>query len=312
MSELEHIDLWPGTPEWSQRLAAIITRRHDDALTGGDTRPEGMRLSTACPIRRVKALWEPRLRFKLHPRLACRGFAAEDLAEAAGILDDCELQVRLPWGPGGVFSSAWDGVHRDGQRKSLKSVSKDDAKAKPSRDNQRQDARMLVAEGAAVGSTVETWMLNMSYLEAVGPVVYTLTEEDAVEAAANVGGSLHAWTLAADHFEKGQQPAWWDDEEQWVDLFGIECCCGGCIQRVALDGNAAIEARITRYHAACQRERDAKEEKEDLRDALVSAAGDLLHGSDVRKVMAHTRPYTIAQTKAGQWRITERKEEVVA
>jgi hypothetical protein len=299
-AEIQTIPLWPLTPPQAQRLIDTAARRQIEADLGLGDRPGGMRLSTPCPTRRVKAVHDARLRFTLDPALARRGFLAEDLMEAAGLLDDCELQVELPWGDGS--SSAWDAIRADGTPVSIKSVSRDERGGKPTSANRAQDLRMLAADPQR-GTRVEVWMVNMGRMEATGPHWHEFTPEEILAEQSEMAAVITAARVAAALDHEAAMVDWWDDAEWWLKM-GLECTCGGCFPREAFDANAAIERHVTTWAVMSERIADAKQMQDAARTAMTAAA-DLL---GVDHVHAHTRAVTLKKTKAGVWRVTARAE----
>lgn len=313
--EITTRELWPLSPAHAARLVSIARRREADAATGGATRPPGMRLSTACAMRRVKALHEERLRFTLDPGLARRGFFAEDLFEAVMCAPgepfaDADLQVPVAWG-GGAGTTAWDLVHGVDPI-SLKSIARGDS-TKPTSENLRQDERMMVAAGTGPGASVSTYMVDVGTLTVTGPYVHTLTEDRWKE----VGRELSSCCDAVREAKKATDPTlllWWNDEDAWRDMFGIECCCGACVLRDTLDGNRHVEATIFRYDNLRKQIADLEEQIAPLERKLKWVAAEQLVGAEPgpRKISAYTQPWDIAFNKHGTPSIRRRKEMAVS
>lgn len=286
---MNRIPLWPLSAVQLERLAHATERR----ASLPQDRPAGMRLSTGCPVRRVKACFDERLRVTINPRHAVRGYFAEDLAEAAGLLEGCELQVTIAWGGG--HESAWDAIDASGTPVSLKSTTRSDAT--PTTANREQDLRMLAADPSR-GDTVIVWIIDMGLLEARGPYEHRFAQSE-LDAEAETMRKVVEYYDMVRAFPGGTQVAAWDDPDVWE--FG--CTCGGCFRRERFDANGAIERSIHRYWVGKQQEKAAKQLQADAREQLIAAAELLGHD----RVRCYTAPLDISRGKRG-WAIREYTE----
>lgn len=309
--EITTTPLWPLTPVQAQRLVDIARRRELDAATGGDTRPPGLRLSTPCATKRVKSEHEQRLRFTLDPGLARRGFFAEDLFEAVMCAPGAEfeganVQVPVVWG-GGAGTTAWD-LTLDARPISLKSIARGDS-ATPTAENLEQDDRMMTGAGMKPGAYVDTYMVNTGTLTVTGPFRHTLTEDRHAACLAELKGCIDAQREAS-RVDDPTRLAWWNDEDAWLEIFGLECTCGSCTLRPTLDGNRHVEGVIHRYDNVRGQIADLEEQLAPLERKLKWVAAEQLFdaGEGARKIDAYTKSWTVAFNKNGTPSIRRRKE----
>lgn len=148
------------------------------------------------------------------------------------------------------------------------------------------------------GTRVEVWMIDTSRLEARGPYWHEFTQDELAKARAElraVDDAHHHYTTNTDG---------WDDPTHWMREYALECTCGGCFPRAAIDANATIERHVHTYWVMRQRIADAKEQQDAARAAMLAAA-DLL---GVERIDAYTQPLRLSKGKRG-WTIRERAED---
>lgn len=275
MTDLVTIDLH-GIFRTTRQLAKLHeiqrARLAERSITGG-ARPHGMRLSTADPIRRVKAAFDPFWNVRLDEGMSERGYLAEDLTEVALFHGEYAVlggksyaaQVPVQWSEHG--QTAHDFVvfdHLAGDYViSIKSSIND---TKPSKANLDQERRMLALGGYPAGTTWGTWMVNPSTLRAVGPHEETLTQEDIDAAKAEFSRVTTAYNYFAAKESPTDDPAW-NDSSAWWEMFGLRST-SGAFRFDTLDASAPIEKRARGFVNA-RRARKAAELAEETAKKLI-------------------------------------------
>lgn len=229
-------------------------RLDERMLTSGD-RPAGMRLSTADPVRRVKAALDPFWNLHIDDGIATRGHMLEDFLEVALLHGEYaplagklySSQVPIVWHEHGA--SAFDfvvlGVEGSDRVVSCKSSIKS---SKPSSANIAQERRMMSLAGYPAGSVFEVWVINPSTMRATGPRVYTLDQEHIDDARLERDRVSKAYA----HFAAMREPIRcdeWNDAEAWRRMFGLRST-SGAFRYPQLDASAAIEKRVRSFMRA--------------------------------------------------------------
>lgn len=267
-------------------------------------RPMGLRLSTACPVRRIREFYDDRYRLPLDAGYLERGFEMESrfLACVPTIIHPHAWQQPITWDAG---TSAWDGGRAtyDTIPVSLKSAV---GKLKPSTDNTRQDERMLVADGAGPGAAVDTYMLDPSHLTAFGPIRHVLTEERYSETKLELVRVHDAMTHIAEDITAADKRM--NDGTWWHDVHSLACTCGGCTKHDnTVDADHPLEQLAMRYDLTKAGETHAAAATMRVREQLIEAATIRLQ---VDPAASHVKTYmpafTITRNKRGVWSIRRR------
>jgi hypothetical protein len=290
-------------PKQLAKLHEIQMERCEErAITGGD-RPQGMRLSCADPIRRVKSALDPFWAFNLDDGLAERGYMIEDLAEV-GLLHGeyaplsgkaYEAQHAIQWHEHGVTAldflvESVEGSDRPVSIKSKDPKGKRIEDCKPSAENASQERRMLALGGYPAGTIFEIWMGDPGTLRLVGPYEYTLEQEHIDDARRELAGVSDAYR----HFTAFDQPSIepeWNDPEWWRGL-GLEST-SGAFRFTTLDASGAIEARNRGFLRAREAAAAATRELDAAKDAIrvhveEQIAAAVAAGEQVKSVAAYS------------------------
>jgi hypothetical protein len=278
MSDLQTLDLFRihenrAQLETLHRLQ--LDRADERAITGGD-RPDGMRLSTADPVRRVKAAFDPFWRIPFDEGMGARGHLLEDYLEVAlfhsqGIYAGNEYasQVPIQWHAHG--RSAFDFVMRDAATDERRVVSCKSSigGGKPTAANVDQERRMMALAGFDAGSEFEVWVIDPGTFRAVGPYEYTMNEDDLLAVGVETSGVARAhrhWSQLNLEEDVTLAPEW-NDPDYWQLAFGLTST-SGAFRYDTLDASGAIEKRNRLYLAARRRAAEAKAEA-DAAKALI-------------------------------------------
>jgi hypothetical protein len=278
MSDLQTLDLFRihenrAQLETLHRLQ--LDRADERAITGGD-RPDGMRLSTADPVRRVKAAFDPFWRIPFDEGVGARGHLLEDYLEVAlfhsqGIYagNPYASQVPIQWHAHG--RSAFDFVmcDRDSEARRVVSCKSSIGGGAPTSANVQQERRMMALAGFDAGSEFEIWVIDPGTFRAVGPYEYTLTGGDIFAAGVETSGVARAyrhWERINESEDVTIYPEW-NDPAFWETQFGLTST-SGAFRYDTLDASGAIEKRNRLYLAARRRAAEAKAEA-DAAKALI-------------------------------------------
>ncbi len=273
----------------------------NDPNAGG--RPEGLRLSTPCAVRRVKEYYDrDRYGLPIDPLVASRGLEMESRFRAFLPHLISAWQPVIAWRLG---VSAYDFHDPDGVVNSLKSA-KDHRR--PQAAYLEQEMRMLANDDQPVGTRFNVWVIDPTAPRTWGPFEYRLTsraqeaalqETDACECALN---ALSAATSVTDH------PGW--DEHSWWAEQGLECSCGGCLRHEPLDADPTTEKRAAAWGFVKDQLGELERQADWTKAALVEAARDRLQAAGDRengKVRAYMAPWQVS-VKDGRARVTRCKD----
>jgi hypothetical protein len=180
-----------------RKLHAIqLERLAENEITGGD-RPEGMRLSTADPVRRVKAALDPFWQTPFDEGVGARGHALEAYLEVAlfhGTYAPLsgkayESQVPIQWHEQGRSAFDFVAEHAGGER--VISCKSSIGGGTPSKANADQERRMMALAGYPPGTLFEVWVVDPGTFRAVGPYEYTLEQADIDQARRGRSQAAH-------------------------------------------------------------------------------------------------------------------------
>lgn len=244
----------------------------ENEITGGD-RPNGMRLSCADPIRRVKAVFEPFWALSLDDGIAARGHALEAYLEVALFHGtyaplagkQYESQVTVQWHEHGRTAHDFVVSNHMGADRVISCKSSKHG-GKPSADNVNQERRMMALGGYPAGSVFEVWVLNPGTMRAEGPFEYALEQEHIDAARAELAGVSKAYA----HFASLPDPTGspdWNDPVAWRNAFGLEST-SGAFRYTSLDASGAIESRNRAYLRAKAKADEAKRELDTAKDLI--------------------------------------------
>lgn len=304
MSDIQEFDLSCQLPEeWMRYLSHETDRRKDREL---NTRPMGRRLSTDCPIRRVKEFYDHLYRTPIHPGVAERGFEMESRFRAALPEMIVEWQPPIIW-QGGV--SAYDFIDNEGIPVDLKSVNKS-GRPGPSTANKRQGERMLVAAGEQPGAKIRYYITNPGTLEARGPYEHELTQKRHAEVSIEIE-RVEAATAFWQALERPTESKKWNDSDHWFKKLGLSCRCGACLRHDAESAGTALDRLASQYQFVQQQERSVEWQKAELRydieEALRTRMRVRTKGErDFGKVECYIPSGTISLTESGRLTINLR------
>jgi hypothetical protein len=299
MSETITLDLYAIHSNRDQlaKLHELQRDRLDEQdITGGD-RPNGMRLSTADPVRRVKAAFDEFWQIPFDEGVGMRGHLLEDYLEVALFHGEYAplggkayaSQVAIQWHEHGrsAFDFVAESVEGADRVVSCKTSIRG---VKPSAANIAQERRMMALAGYPAESVFEVWVIDPGTFRAVGPHEYVL-EQEHIDAARR---ELDAVTMAFAWFNRATNPTSlpeWNDAEHWRDQWGLEST-SGAFRLATLDASGAVEARNRAYLRAREAARIAKAEEEAARDLIRTHVQEQLaaaqaEGVDARSVIAY-------------------------
>lgn len=321
MTDLATLELWRIFHDATQLAKLHDLQRQrcaERSITGGD-RPDGLRLSTSDPVRRVKQCLDPFWRVHLHEGMCERGYLAEDLIEVALFHGDYEplagtayrAQVPVRWHSDGI--TAHDFVSLNGPTPRVISCKSSINDTKPSAANLDQERRMIALGGhESVCGEFDVWMVHPGTLEATGPHTHPVTFQHIEDAYAELRGVSAAY----DHFRTMPEPSkaeGWNSPAFWLKQFGLTST-SGAFQYERLDASGAIEARNWAFVNARAKAKEAKA-AEDAAKALIRPHVEeqlaLTGGKSVTAWGADTIvTYTI--DARGAMRVTEKAHDVEA
>lgn len=285
----------------------------------GGGRPLGLRLSTVCPQRMVKAVFDPKkFSTPIDEGDAERGHEMESRYRAIVLRDiEHEYQPVVDWGIG---ISAFDFLV-DGQLAELKSTI---GAMTMHTDWRTTTERRMVANNMSAGSVVDVYAVHPGNLDLRGPFHVELSAQLIEEHGEQLAAIRNAYAFFAPMPipEKADQ---WDSAEWW-ELIGLPCKCGWCEPLRGCDASPALERMIARYHLHRSVFEDAvadaggvlgwKVKTKDYLDdglhrkiinACESLAGESEDGR--YKVSFYAADYDAVRDKAGKWQIKVRKEK---
>jgi len=320
MSDLVTIELWKihEDPTLLAQLHALqIERANEERFTGGER--SGMRLSTSDPVRRVKEFYDKTWRVPFDKGVGFRGHLIEDYLQVA-LTDDTldgryqacglEAQVAIPWHAPSKSRSAFDWVVKPAGKPRIVSCKSSVGSDKPTKDNERQERRMMSAAGYPAGTPFEIWVVDPGTFRAVGPYCYELEQADIDAWTAELAGVDAAWHYFA-QFDDPTTTESWNDEAEWLHTFGLESS-SGAFRVESLDASAAIEKRVYMYLAAKKRADDAKRELDTAKSLIRKHVDEQLTGRDTNKIVAYSAEelVTFAIDKRDAMRVTTRPHVV--
>lgn len=328
MSDPQIIQLHGLTVAQETELYRLRLKRiADDAFTGGER--NGLRLSIDDPVRRVKAYFDSFWTIHIDQGIAARGYLMEDLVEVVVMQGstyggaEYTAQVPIMWGPKEAGSvSAFDfTVERLLTEKPVSVKSVDTGTRveilKPSTANIRQETRMLIEAGYAVGSEWDTWVGSLAQMAVRGPFTNTLTQDVVDAYLLEQAGVAKAWALFNDVEDPKAHP-WWNDSAAWREQFGLEST-SGAFRFDSLDANGAVEARNRAYLRARAEASEAEREKKQAQKLIEQHVREQialkrLEDPNAKSVVAYSgdRIATYTLTSNDQMRVTEREDKAPA
>lgn len=320
MSDLTTIDLFKihHDPHLLSLLhSAQSARLLEHEFTGGD-RPAGMRLSTADPVRRVKAAFDPFWNLRFDEGVGTRGHILEDYLQVALFDDDTldgryanhvyQTQVAIQWHTHGrsAFDFVVENVNGTDRVVSCKSSI---GGGKPTTANVNQERRMMALAGYPDGSVFEIWVIDPGTMRAVGPYEYTLEPQHIDDAMAELDGVTRAFA----HFSELESPTdfrFWNDPAWWEANFGL-VSTSGAFRLDTLDASDAIEKRNRAFLRARARASEAKRELDEAKALIRPHIEEQLAASTSKSVRAYSGDLEATYTidKRGALLVTERAIE---
>lgn len=235
----------------------------------GQRRPAGLRLSIDCPVRRVKAYFDPWYELPVDLGDADRGHELENRFRALAMHDiEHVAQQTIEWSRG---FSAWDFVRfdefEDGKPIEVKSSIPYSTLQSPW---PRQIHRMAEADEQPVGSDVDVYLLHAGNYRVrdIGPVTFTAEDQERVAAERERVTAAFDYLAVLEDAASGTE---FTTQEWWVEQ-GLVCTCGGCHHVAELDATGVLERWGMRYERAQRQADAAKAELETLRPAMLLGA----------------------------------------
>jgi len=296
--DAQEYDLTFDIDSWI-RFIEFESERIKQRESGESDRPMGLRLSTECPVRRVREFLDDRYRLNLAPGIAERGHEMENRIRAIMPHLFTYYQQTITWSAG---SSAFDGFSRDGRPVEVKSAV---GKRTPSTANKRQADRMLTAYGCSVGTQIEFWMVDPAKLVAIGPTIHTLTAERKTQVEIELAACTEAYKTITNPDDDQLNTA-----EYWHQQYGLICNCGACINHDnTVDADHPLEQIATAYDLAKHGQKQAETLVEARREQIIMAAKIKLQTiPNAKHIKTYWPPLTITQRKDGNWMIRTRNE----
>ncbi len=299
----------------SAQSARLLERE----FTGGD-RPAGMRLSTADPVRRVKAVFEPFWNLRFDEGVGTRGHILEDYLQVALFDDDTlggrylhhvyQSQVAIQWHTHGrsAFDFVVENVNATDRVVSCKSSI---GGGKPTSSNVAQERRMMALAGYPAGSVFEIWVVDPGTMRAVGPYEYTLEHQHITEARMELAGVSKAFKFWSGMDADPTQHPYWNDPDAWIGSFGLGST-SGAFRFDTLDASGAIEKRNRAFLRARARASEAKRELDEAKALIRPHIEEQLAASTSKSVRAYSGDLEATYTidKRGALLVTERATEV--
>ena len=327
MSDLITLDLYAIHHDRDQ-LATLHelqqARFSEHTITGGD-RPEGMRLSEPCPVRRVKGMFDPFWVRPFNDGVGMRGHILEDYLEVAlfhGTYAPLagkpyESQVSIQWHEHG--RSAFDFVAEANGGHRVISCKSSVGSSKPTTANAQQEARMLALAGYPDGTTWETWVINPSTFQAVGPHERMLTIEEIESARRELDGVVKAFTFWSHELAHNpREHDGWNDPDYWQRLFGLTATSDP-FYYPPTDASAAIEKRVRAERRAAAALKAAKHDADTASDLIYQFVDEQLAaaaaaGEPVKSITAYAGDKLVSYGRKsnGAKHITERDDTAAA
>lgn len=283
-----------------------------DFVLNGKERPDGLRLSTDCPVRRVKQYFDPFWRVPFDQGIARRGFMIEAMVQAYYDLVQMpvQYQVELDYGIG---STAFDVIHDTTHDVSIKSSVHEFPK--PSTQNISQELRMLYAaqENGMQIDSVTWFMVSVSTLQGY---LYKLDADDIDLTIAGleferVKQAYEFYIKEQSKMKPVEKYTGWDDPHFWSDTFGLEATSNP-FKQPPIDATGHVENLIHKYTRVNTIAAENKKEVDTLKSELKPLVIERLsaEGLEAGIVKAWSYPYNLQITKSGSFVIRQRKEEV--
>lgn len=294
-----------------KRFHAAQNRRAKENKLLGKERPDGLRLSTDDPVRRVKQYFDPFYKVPFDQNVARRGFMVEDLVEA--LQGQTRPQVELDWGLG---STAFDFIDHDNQVLSVKSAFGNSGwNAKPTAANIRQEVRML-HHADRLGAEFDTDRFRIIIVghDLVGAEYQAKIPPESFQAAADEHDGVVA---AFKHWESvkrsGKDPAkskLWNEPEYWQTKFGLESSSNAW-KIDPIDATGVVEKYIRQLFNARDTYKQAASALDEAKAILKPMVLEQLQhlGLEHGKVSAYTEAIDLCIDKRGAFIIRDRKEK---
>jgi hypothetical protein len=306
-------------PKKVDELSTIMKVRSIHRVFGGNDRPDGLRLSQDCPVRRVKQYFDPQeWTVPFDQGVATRGFFVEDLVET--YLDeqvpDLDVQTPIPFSLG---ESAFDFTQRVDGRTYVYTVKSAFTKTnpKPSAANIRQELRMLYYAHFYQGMHFVQLQWHMVD-NAFRNHIYTLSWDDIdlFDTQQEIQSVEKAVEFYTQQKKAGKKPAkftGWDDPEYWVDKFGLQARSNPFL-KPDIDATAEVENMIRKYTRAREVNKTSERELDEMKDELKPLIIERLakEGKTSGTVKAYTEAINLRISKSGSLTITPRKEAEVS
>lgn len=319
---VQTIDLYPilQDPKSIDRLHELMRKRALDGKLNGKERPDGLRLSQDCPVRRVKQYFDPiEWSVPFDQGVATRGFFVEDLVQVhlenrAAYKACFKVQPAIKFSYGeSAFDFMYDfSGHRVISVKSAFSKSN----PKPSTANIRQEMRMVaMAQSTTDINMVEWWMVDNTLRAYIYTLDMMLDKKDSLlgEAALEndrVAKAVEYYQTLKDKGVPVNRFIGWDDPEFWQIKFGLEARSNPFI-KPAIDATGEIENQVRLISRARKDKKSNEQEFERAKEVLRPLVVERLakEGKTAGTVQAYTEPLNFTITKSGALTIKEREEK---
>jgi hypothetical protein len=311
-----------------QTFQAYERERRARQQRSGKGRPLGLRLSTACPVRMVKAVFEPGwYATPIDIGDAERGHELESRFRAIALLDVPHVyQPRVDWGVG---VSAFDfQLNGEGEILELKTKA---GRAYMQSDYRITTTRRMVAAGFTPGSQVQVVVVSPGNYDVTAGEALMVTLDDVAHAQHSkiLAGVREAYAS----LQVMKDPAASDDYStpEWWAAFNLVCACGWCEPLAKSDASPAIERLIVRYDLHLRAFQKATEDATRVLGLKVKSrewAEDKLHRQILEAAEFHAQraeapegepfriqcwaaDYDLCRNRAGNWQIKARKAMAV-
>jgi len=301
-------------------LSQLMQNRAITKAFVGDDRPDGLRLSQDCPVRRVKQYFDPQeWTVPFDQGVATRGFFVEDLVEAAIATDslstlNVQAPIRFPLG-----ESAFDITTREHDGTHVHTIKSAFTKPnpKPSAANIRQELRMVYCAHIYAVMPIRNIRWHMVD-NAFRDHMYTLEIDDIdlSDTQKEIQSVEKAVEFYTQQKKAGKKPAkftGWDDPEYWVDKFGLQARSNPFL-KPDIDATAEVENMIRKYTRAREVNKTSERELDELKNELKPLIIERLakEGKTSGTVKAYTEAINLRISKSGSLTITPRKESEVS
>jgi hypothetical protein len=306
-------------PRMVDELSRLMRVRALRKVFLNDDRPDGLRLSQDCPVRRVKQYFDPQeWTVPFDQGVATRGFFVEDLVEV--YLDehvpdfDVQTPIRFPLG-----ESAFDFTQTVDGRTYVHTVKSAFTKPnpKPSAANIRQELRMVYCAHVYAVMPIRNIRWHMVD-NAFRDHMYTLEIDDIdlSDTHNEMQNVQKAVEFYSQQKKAGKKPAkftGWDDPEYWVDKFGLQARSNPFL-KPDIDATAEVENMIRKYIRAREVNKTSERELDELKNELKPLVIERLakNGETSGTVKAYTEAINLRISKSGSLTITPRKESEVS